>query len=67
MHLKSHQTRDNVVARDSHLRPIFKHYSDLKYFGYAARYEMIGFTANDVTAKALPALQTVEVQIRRLI
>ena len=53
IHVRSHTTRDNYLGRDKNLRPIFKQYSDLKFFGYTARYEMFGFKATDVTSKAV--------------
>lgn len=61
VHLRSHTTRDNAMSRDSSLRKIFKEYSDLKYFGYNARYEISGFKPTDVTntaAKHYAAIKT---------
>lgn len=52
VHLRNHTTRDNAISRDSSLRKVFKEYSDLKYFGYNARYEIFGFKATDVIDKA---------------
>jgi hypothetical protein len=52
VHLRSHVARDQAISRDSVLRKIFKEYSDLKYFGYNARYEFFGFKATDVTNQA---------------
>ena len=65
-HLKTHKTRDNVVARDSQLRRFFKQYQDLKYYGEAARYEIVPFRPEDFTDRALPALQAIEAQVRRI-
>jgi hypothetical protein len=62
-HLRSHKTRDSVVGRDSILKPIFKQYSDLKYFAYNARYEVMPFSPSDVTAIAIPALANIKSQL----
>jgi hypothetical protein len=40
------------ISKESHLRKIFLEYQHLKYFGFNARYEVIGFTAQDVTEAA---------------
>ncbi len=48
-HIRSHTTRDNIVGRDKKLRKIFNEYQDLKFFGYNARYEVMGFTATNVS------------------
>ena len=60
VHLRSHTTRDNAISRDGALRKIFREYSDLKYFGYNARYEVSGFKANDVTNVALKHYSTIK-------
>lgn len=60
VHLRSHTTRDNAISRDAALRKIFKEYSDLKYFGYNARYEVSGFKATDVTNVALKHYTTIK-------
>ncbi len=52
VHLRIHTTRDNAISRDSSLRKIFKEYSDLKFYGYNARYEVAGFKSADVTEVA---------------
>lgn len=52
IHLKSHETRDQYIARDSNLRKVFKEYGHLKYFGFNARYEVCGFKAADVSDEA---------------
>ena len=62
-HLRSHETRDKVVARDKNLRKIFNEYADLKYFGYVARYEPYQFKANDVTSSATPQFLTLKAHI----
>jgi hypothetical protein len=41
-----------MVARESNLRKIFNQYSDLKYYGYNARYEANPFSADDVQKHA---------------
>ena len=48
IHVRSHNTRDNSVARDSNLRTIYSSYQHLKYYGYNARYEVFGFSARDI-------------------
>jgi hypothetical protein len=52
LHLRSHLTRDKYVALDSNLKAIWVPYSDLKYFGYNARYEADTFTPLDVEEAA---------------
>jgi hypothetical protein len=66
-HLRSHETRDKMVARDSNLRKIFKEYADLKYYGYVARYEPYQFKATDVTSSAAPQFQTLKTHIASLL
>jgi hypothetical protein len=65
-HLRSHQNRDNIVGRDFNLKPIFKEYSDLKYFAYNARYEMMPFSPSDVKTVAIPALARIKSQLQPL-
>ena len=65
-HLVSHETRGNYVARDAKLRPIYKDYEDLKFYGFNARYEMMGFTRQDVK-DALPKAQAIKSHIQRLV
>ena len=60
IHSRSHASRDNALSRDSALRKIFKEYSDLKFFGYNARYEVFGFKASDVTDKAAKHYATIK-------
>ena len=59
-HIRSHETRDKFVARDTNLRSVYNNYSDLKYFGYNARYEVSNFDAKTVSdaAKHLSAIKT---------
>ena len=47
-HVRSHQTRDNIMGRDRNLRNVFKNHGDLKSFGYTARYETSTFAASIV-------------------
>ena len=47
IHVRSHQTRDNYIARESNLRKIFGPYQHLKFYGYNARYEIFGFKTKD--------------------
>jgi hypothetical protein len=60
MHLRSHNTRDQYVGRESNLKKIFKSYAHLKFYGYNARYELYGFTAKDAAdaAKDLEDIKT---------
>lgn len=62
-HLKSHESRDKYISRDSHLRGIFKEYSHLKFFGYNARYEVYGFKAAQVTGEAVKDYDAVKAHI----
>jgi hypothetical protein len=63
IHLKSHETRDKYIGKEAHLRRIYKEYSNLKYFGYAARYEMCGFKAEDVNDEAAKDYETIKAHI----
>lgn len=63
-HVKSHTTRDSIVARDSNLKRIHAEYMDLKFFGYNARYEMYAFKATDFTDQALPKFQKIKAHLR---
>ena len=47
-HLRSHTTRDSYISRESNLKKVRVSYGHLKFYGYNARYEIDGFTANDV-------------------
>ncbi len=47
-HLRSHTTRDSYISRETNLRKIRDPYAHLKFFGYNARYEVSGFTTQDV-------------------
>jgi hypothetical protein len=47
-HTRSHTTRDSYVGKEVNLKKVFLSYSHLKFFGYNARYELYGFTAEDV-------------------
>ena len=67
IHLRSHQTRDNAIGRDSKLKKIFVDYQDLKYYGYAARYEPSTFTPKDVTGMAAPGFATIKAHIKPLL
>jgi hypothetical protein len=66
-HLRSHTSRDNIVGRDAKLRKIFAEYQDLKYYGYNARYELLGFTANDVTNTAAKHFATIKAHIKAIL
>ncbi len=65
-HIRSHATRDNFLGRERELRPIYREYGELKYFGFNARYEMQTFTANDIS-EARPALEKIEQHIKAAI
>ncbi len=67
LHLRSHTTRDSYVGRDSKLKKIFQEYQDLKFYGYNARYEVLGFSASDVKNVAAKAVASVRTHIERLI
>jgi hypothetical protein len=67
VNLRSHTTRDNALGRDKHLRPIYKQYSDLKFFGYNARYEVFGFKATDVTDKAEKHYDAIKAHLQPLL
>jgi hypothetical protein len=62
-HLKSHEARDSYLAKESHLRRIYKEYQHLKYFGFNARYEVCGFKSEDVTNEAAQDYETVKTHI----
>jgi hypothetical protein len=47
-HVRSHTTRDSYISKEKDLKKIRTQYAHLKYYGYNARYEMDGFTAQDV-------------------
>jgi hypothetical protein len=47
-HLRSHTTRDSYISKESNLKKVRVSYGHLKYYGYNARYELDGFTPNDV-------------------
>lgn len=66
-HVRKHGTRDSYVARDTNLRKIFKEYSDLKFYGYNARYEMTTFRAADVTGTANRHFQTIRSHLQPLL
>lgn len=66
-HLRSHQTRDNVIGRDANLKKIFHEYQDLKFYAYNARYEVLNFTAANVTGEAIPSFQIVKTHLQRLL
>ena len=65
-HLTTHKDRDSYISRDSYLRIIFKEYSNLKFFGFNARYEMMKFKAEDFN-KCKPDFEKVKAHIRRKI
>jgi|HubBroStandDraft_1064217.scaffolds.fasta_scaffold336054_1 hypothetical protein len=48
IHLKSHTTRDQYIAKEVKLRAIGTQYMHLKFYGYNARYEADQFTKKDV-------------------
>ncbi|MGH9621858.1 MAG: hypothetical protein ACRD45_19395 [Bryobacteraceae bacterium] len=62
-HLRSHTTRDSYIGRDLDLKPIFREYSNLKYYAYNARYEAIHFKPLEVTEIALPALNKIKARL----
>lgn len=64
-HLKSHESRDKYIIRDSHLRGIFKEYAHLKYFGYGARYEVYGFKDTHFKNEAIKDYETVKAHIAK--
>ena len=64
-HLRSHETRDKYINRDSHLRLIYKEYANLKYFGYSARYEVFSFKDTDVKNEAFKDFETVKAHIAK--
>ena len=66
VHVRSHTTRDNYVAREANLRKLRIQYMHLKFFGYNARYEADCFTAAEVT-EALADLAKVKGAIQPLI
>ncbi|HEX7360918.1 MAG TPA: hypothetical protein VF283_10540 [Bryobacteraceae bacterium] len=65
-HLRSHTTRDRYVGRDPKLKPVFREYSNLKYYAYNARYEATNFKPLEVTEIALPALDKIKAQLKPL-
>jgi hypothetical protein len=67
LHVRSHDTRDNAVARDSNLRKIFNEYKDLKYYGYVARYEPYKFKPEDMTSSAVPQFEILSSHISKLL
>jgi len=58
-HVRSHTTRDKYVGKESNLRKIFKPYGHLKYMGYTARYDLVGFTPKD-TQEAQKDLEAIK-------
>lgn len=66
-HLKSHRSRDSVVGRDPNLKKIFPEYQDLTFYGYNARYEMYGFTSDDVTKRAAKEFAAVKTHLKPLL
>ncbi len=66
-HVRSHTARDNAIGRDPNLKEIFAEYQDLKFYGYNARYGPPQFTAEDVTAGALPQFNLVKTHISTLL
>jgi hypothetical protein len=67
VHLRSHIARDNAVSRDASLRRIFREYSDLKFYGYNARYEVSRFRASDVTDFAVRHFATIKAHLAPLL
>ncbi len=59
-HLRSHTTRDKVVARDATLKHIYSEYHELKFYGFTARYEMYGFTADDFRKEAMTSFMRIK-------
>lgn len=51
-HLRSHTTRDSWVSRESNLKKVRIEYAHLKFYGYNARYELNGFTVEDLADAA---------------
>jgi hypothetical protein len=62
IHARSHTTRDKYFGKEANLRKIFSSYSQLKYYGYNARYEVSGFTVAD-TRDATKDLAEIKKQI----
>lgn len=67
IHLRSHTTRDNAMSRDASLRRVFREYSDLKFYGYNARYEFSTFRATDVTDYALKHYAAIKAHLTPLL
>lgn len=67
IHLNSHQTRDSYVGRDGNLRAIFREYSDLKFYGFNARYAMNQFKKDDVVNKSRPAYEKLRKHVKDLL
>lgn len=63
IHLRSHDSRDRMIGRESNLKKIFSEYSDLKYYGYNARYEVDPFTADDVRKYAAKHFSTIKTSL----
>jgi hypothetical protein len=60
-HLRSHTTRD------VHLGRIHTEYQDLKFYGYAARYETFRFKAEDVTNQAAKHFAAIKANLQPLL
>jgi len=65
IHLRSHDSRDKYINKESHLRRIFKEYSHLKFFGFNARYEVYGFKAEQVKEEAAKDYETIKAHITK--
>jgi hypothetical protein len=65
--LRSHTTRDTYLGRDVNLRKIYSEYQDLKFYGYAARYEAFWFKAEDVTNQAAQHFATIKANLQPLL
>jgi hypothetical protein len=66
-HVRSHTTRDTFLGRDANLRKIYSEYQDLKFYGYAARYEAFRFKAEDVTNQAAQHFATIKASLQPLL
>jgi len=65
-HCKNHRDRENEVESDPNLRKIYSHYKRLSDWSREARYDVVGFTNNEVR-EALSRLDAIEAHISPLI
>jgi hypothetical protein len=66
-HIRSHETRDQMIGKESNLKRIYNEYCDLKYFGFEARYEVSDFTASDFRDDARPCFDRLKTYISKFL